>query len=165
MKYKCELCDFESDNKKSITNHKRFGCHGFIQNKRCEYCGRLLVKRQASKQGKFCDHRCYALWRAENLLGEKAPSYKDGSCSERQLLRASLRYKEWRKAVFKRDKYTCQICGDNKGGNLVADHIRSFALYPELRYDITNGRTLCKKCHEETENYGYTKQNAKRDKV
>jgi len=84
---------------------------------------------------------------------------------EKQLLRVSLRYKKWRKAVFKRDRYTCQICGDNSGGNLCVHHIKSFALYPKHRFKITNGRTLCLKCHKETENYGFTKENgnAKRD--
>ncbi len=163
MEYQCNSCQYESNNKKAFSNHLRFGCHGFILNKGCEWCGKLLNKRQASKQGKFCNHQCYALWRSENLKGKYAPNFKDGGCQEKQLLRVSLRYKKWRKAVFKRDNFTCQICGDSSGGNLCADHIKSFALFPKLRFDVNNGRTLCVKCHKETENYGFTKQNSTRD--
>lgn len=68
-------------------------------------------------------------------------------------IRHSFEYKLWREAVFKRDKYTCIWCGDNKGGNLNADHIKPFAYFPELRFAIDNGRTLCIPCHKKTDNY------------
>lgn len=63
-------------------------------------------------------------------------------------------YKQWRKAVFERDNYTCVWCGDNKGGNLEADHIKPKSLFPELVFDINNGRTLCKGCHRKTNTWG-----------
>lgn len=66
----------------------------------------------------------------------------------------SVEYQRWRKAVFSRDDYTCVGCGDKSGGNLEADHIKPRYLYPELTFDINNGRTLCKSCHRNTPTWG-----------
>lgn len=54
-------------------------------------------------------------------------------------------YKKWRKKVFVRDNFQCQNCGTKK--NLQAHHIKPWALYEELRYDLKNGITLCRSCH------------------
>lgn len=68
-------------------------------------------------------------------------------------IRKNPEYYAWRKAVYKRDNYTCVECGECDG-ELHAHHIKSWADYPELRYDIDNGQTLCEDCHKKTENYG-----------
>jgi len=57
----------------------------------------------------------------------------------------------WRIQVFERDNFTCVECGSKK--NLQAHHIKRWAEYPELRFDINNGTTLCKRCHSKTEGY------------
>ena len=54
---------------------------------------------------------------------------------------------------MERDNYTCQICG-TRGGDLEADHIKPFAYYPDIRFELSNGRTLCKPCHRKTDTYG-----------
>jgi len=79
--------------------------------------------------------------------GEANFMWKGGVTSENIKARQSFEYQEWRRKVYERDNYTCQHCGDNKGGNLNPHHIKSFAEYPELRYDVENGITLCKNCH------------------
>jgi hypothetical protein len=55
-------------------------------------------------------------------------------------------YSAWRKAVLRRDAFTCQTCGQ-VGGKLEAHHIKHWASHPEYRFDVDNGLTLCKKCH------------------
>jgi hypothetical protein len=81
-------------------------------------------------------------------------------------IRYSLEYRKWRQAVLKIDNYTCQWCG-RYGGALNADHIRSFssilrkngiktleqAIACRELWDVNNGRTLCRKCHEQTDSF------------
>lgn len=64
----------------------------------------------------------------------------------------SQEYKLWRKAIFERDNYSCIWCKSNI--KLQADHIKSFSQFPELRFAIDNGRTLCLECHKTTDTYG-----------
>jgi len=59
-----------------------------------------------------------------------------------------------------RDNFTCIWCGiRNEEGlgfsvKLNADHIKPFALFPDLRFELSNGRTLCEDCHKKTDTYG-----------
>lgn len=85
--------------------------------------------------------------------GPLNPMWRGGISSEHHRIRQSAEYKTWRKAVFERDNHTCQTCG-MPGGNLEADHIKPFALFPELRFDVSNGRTLCRPCHRNTPTWG-----------
>lgn len=58
-------------------------------------------------------------------------------------------YKDFRKSVYERDKYTCQVCSDDTGGNLVVHHLNGFHWDVNGRTDINNGVTLCNDCHNE----------------
>lgn len=118
-------------------------------------------KISKSRKGK----KFSAEWRqnmADARRGEKSHFWKGGITPEHRKIRNSREYASWRTAVFERDNYTCVLCGI-KGGwskeqkrkiNLNADHIKRFALYPELRLDISNGRTLCLECHQQTDTFG-----------
>jgi predicted restriction endonuclease len=57
-------------------------------------------------------------------------------------------YKKWRKDVYSRDKFCCQWPGCSNNKKLNAHHIRTWANFPALRYDINNGITLCKQHHK-----------------
>jgi 5-methylcytosine-specific restriction endonuclease McrA len=85
--------------------------------------------------------------------GKKSYFWKGGVSSKNSKARNSLEYKLWRRAVFERDNYTCIWCGKKSEGDIEADHIKPFAYFPELRFAIDNGRTLCRKCHKSTGNY------------
>lgn len=98
--------------------------------------------------GVYCSQICY---------GKSQRTERYGS-DKNELIRKSKEYREWRHKVFGRDKFTCQTCGVHSGlgfrVELVADHIKPFCDYIELRFDVNNGRTLCKECHYKTPTYG-----------
>lgn len=87
-----------------------------------------------------------------HFAGDKNPKWKGGITPLNEKIRKSREYALWRTAVFMRDDYTCQEC-KARGVKLEADHIKPFSLYPELRFAIDNGRTLCKPCHRQTDTY------------
>jgi len=88
--------------------------------------------------------------------GEKSNAWGhgDGRTSTNLKIRTSKEYRLWRTAVFERDNYTCIWCS-KRGGKINADHIKSFSQFPELRFAIDNGRTLCEPCHRTTDNFGW----------
>lgn len=88
-------------------------------------------------------------WNKDKILprGENANNWQGGKTSLNRLERGRLEIIKWRIKVFERDNYTCKLCGD-RGSKLNAHHIRFFSDYPELRFDINNGITLCENCHK-----------------
>lgn len=119
---------------------------------RC-FCGQTVtVRGSALRSGEI--KSCGCLWQDVRRLqrGERSPAWKGGRTPEILLARASKAFKQWRAAVFKRDRYTCQSCGDHTGGNLHAHHIRPFAEDLAGRFDVQNGLTLCRPCHERLHN-------------
>jgi 5-methylcytosine-specific restriction endonuclease McrA len=116
----------------------------------CKICNKEFTVPKAHLKrgrGKFCSHKCKGIWQRENLKKENNPNWTDGRTPENHRIRNSIEYKNWRKSVYERDNYTCQICGDNRGGNLNANHIKKFSDFPAIRLDINNGITLCEHCH------------------
>lgn len=85
--------------------------------------------------------------------GENCHFWKGGVTTENELIRKGVEYRLWREAVFARDRWTCQECGI-VGDKIHAHHIKRFSQYPELRFAINNGITLCIKCHAKTNNFG-----------
>jgi len=82
------------------------------------------------------------------MRGDRHWNWKGGITPHNRKLRCSLEYTLWRRAVLSRDNYKCIWCGSKE--KLEVDHIKKFSLYPELRFAIDNGRTLCSKCHKTT---------------
>jgi hypothetical protein len=100
----------------------------------------------------------------ETKARNREPDYELKS-SVNHLLRTSSEYRNWQKQVFSRDLFTCVFCKTKGGWNkelkkrieIDADHISSWCDFPELRFDVSNGRTLCKPCHRKTDSYGRKK--------
>uniref|UniRef100_A0A6M3IGK6 Homing endonuclease n=1 Tax=viral metagenome TaxID=1070528 RepID=A0A6M3IGK6_9ZZZZ len=90
-----------------------------------------------------------AEWRktiSEKNSGPNHWNWKGGINSENRLERNSSKHKEWMHSVFRKDGWTCQRCG-YKGQSLVAHHIEAWSKNKELRYEASNGITLCRSCH------------------
>jgi len=82
------------------------------------------------------------------LYGENNPAWNPNITDAERVNRRHIPgYHEWRLAIYERDNYTCQCCGDNKGGNLNAHHLESYSKNKELRINLDNGITMCKCCH------------------
>ena len=133
----------------------------------CLTCDKL-IDCYASQNRKYCSLNCrssssdyrykcsVSAKRNTNRHGELNPNWRGGKTVGRAKLMAQQEYKDWRKAVYERDNYTCVECGvPGSGKNLNADHIKPYALYPELVHEVSNGRTLCIDCHKATDTYGW----------
>lgn len=111
----------------------------------CE-CGatiELTAQRLISGHRTSCGHRSHLV---ERFTGENNPNWKGGITPKIRKLRTGRRMGRWREAIYERDAYTCQICGQ-QGGELNAHHLESFADNPDLRFCLDNGVTLCRDCH------------------
>lgn len=107
----------------------------------------------------FCTSECYLKNIGKYFTGEHNQNWNGSlSAKDRERLRLLPGYREWRNKVFFRDKYSCQVCKDSVGGNLVAHHLNSWDVYPGDRFSVENGVTLCKNCHNRFhKEYGYGK--------
>ena len=82
----------------------------------------------------------------DSMRGEKHWHWQGGITGAIYSLRKTKEYRHWRDAVLKRDGHKCKKCGATER-RLDAHHIFSFTEYPERRFDMGNGITLCVKCH------------------
>lgn len=72
------------------------------------------------------------------------PQLTDGIRQDRRMY---PEYILWRNKIYQRDSYTCKVCNDSKGGNLIAHHLEGYKSNPNLQLSVENGVTVCKKCH------------------
>lgn len=115
----------------------------------CPVCGKEKIGTLSDiKRRITCSQTCYGRLVAQRQRGAQSHLWRGGLTASTLILRGSAETTAWRRAVFARDNYACTRCGAT--GKLSADHIKPWALYPELRWDIGNGRTLCWPCHKET---------------
>jgi hypothetical protein len=106
---------------------------------KCASCGKDFRAYDSQIDAKYCSRKCFF---AHNR-GKNHPRWNGGVLRGKH---NGATYDTWRTEVFERDDFTCQECG-LRGTYLYAHHIRPWAKYPELRFEISNGVTLCKECH------------------
>lgn len=149
VKLTCKQCSSEYLVRNSLLGRSKYCSKNCMNNAYppkktlvCLECEKhFTVRNYLKNRTYFCSHSCASQYRDE------------GKRCEDKKIRQSWAYKLWRKAVFERDDFTCVECGV-RGGVLNADHIKPFALYPELRLEVSNGRTLCVNCHLKTDTWG-----------
>jgi len=73
-------------------------------------------------------------------------------CKKSDNTRFNYQYKKWRNDILERDGYKCKQCGLSE--NLHVHHLKPYSQYPALRFETSNGITLCEKCHKELHKKG-----------
>lgn len=125
-------------------DHPRW--QGGERQKNCQQCGDRFSQKPTEaassfRKRKFCSRECG--WKGQVFCrGAAHYAWRDDA---RRKSRGGP-YRKWTLAVFNRDKATCQCCGAAEI-ELHAHHIRPYKDFPDLRFEIANGITLCFKCH------------------
>lgn len=135
---------------------KRYICaDGAWSNRLCRQCGSTKVRTLPIKYCQDCKKkitpyakRCYRC-RGQSRRGDQHYAWKGGISTATALERSRRPAQIWRKAVFHRDGYLCQLCHDRgtRSNPIHAHHKKGWAKCPELRYEVSNGITLCRDCH------------------
>lgn len=157
--FKCEICNKETIAKKSsYDNSKHHYCSYKCANKgnSIYYSGENAHNygiQMSDEQKKLISITKIN----QNLRGYNSPNYNpDKPQEEREKERKYPEYYEFIRKVYERDNYTCQCCGNKRGGNLVAHHLNGYNWDKEHRTDVNNGITLCENCHKKFHHiYGY----------
>ena len=149
--------------KEILKNHCKKICIGRkpsfgMQGKKMKEDSKLKISKSLKGKNTWLKGKPISIKHRKNISknvakGENCNFWKGGVTKISVKIRSSMEYKLWRESVFKRDDYTCVWCF-KKGGLLNADHIKPFAIFPELRFAIDNGRTLCVDCHKKTDTFG-----------
>lgn len=128
---------------------KSFSVKPSLDRVRCCSRGCAVRGRPSPWKGRSPSPEARAKMRAAKIgiRGEDHPLYRGADRTERSRAMARDEYKQWRLAVFCRDDFTCCRCGQRGGGHLHAHHIQGWTKHPELRFDVSNGQTLCVPCH------------------
>lgn len=133
-------------NKIKYTNRSKYGCDVPTQNSSIVQKSKktCIEKYWVDNYSKTAEFR-------ESMRGSNSPVYKGNNVQHERTERNLPEYRDWRKAVFARDNYTCQHCGKKNGFGesiyLECHHLNCFKDFECQRLDVDNGITLCKQCH------------------
>lgn len=137
MKYNCIVCKIEADQE---PNKVKKGLAKFCSRK-CKGEYQKIAYKGANNPffgHKYTEDQIERLRKnAKVLFGPDHPKWKGGRCG-----------KYWGKQCLERDDYICQVCGLRDEEIMQVDHIKPKSLFPELKFDLNNLRTICPNCHE-----------------
>lgn len=146
---KCSALFYGEDKRKQLIelNAKREKATG-----NCVVCEKVFFRPPSyAKNTVTCSKFCSSIRRSDTQKGELSHLWRGGKTSANGIFRESFSYDNWRKSVFERDDWRCQICFE-RGGKITAHHILKFSEHPEYRIDINNGISLCWNCHKKIKN-------------
>lgn len=147
----------KANKKKKLSNIKCNICSKIFhpQNKRIKYCSQKCCGK--SKKGNIPWNKGLKgyksgeqhHWYGRNMSGKNNPVWKGGKEFRKESEKKHLcsKYKSWMLSVKERDNWKCKISNKDCKGRLESHHILSWKDFPELRYEINNGITLCHAHH------------------
>lgn len=145
------FCECDCGNNTIVNGHDLRNGHSLC-------CGCLRVEKiiERNKQGHSEETKRKMRGKRVSISGENHPQWNPNITDEDRVdKRKYPEYQDWRKAVYERDDYICQVCS-NIRGNLNAHHLESYTSNKELRTTLSNGVTLCETCHKDFHHqYGY----------
>lgn len=159
----CENCqkkfsDYRSNNRKYCSQSCKSASQLIDKTATCKNCGGSFEYKHYNVD-KYCSKLCISQGVSKSLRGntpwnkgatmphisgENHWNWKGGNLHGTR----GWIQRKFRNAVLERDNYRCVLCGESEK-DLIADHIKPWAEYPELRGDVDNGRTLCVDCNRE----------------
>jgi len=110
----------------------------------CECRGKTLVATGSLRSGNTTSCGCFHSEMVSEMFTNPDLTDEDRATS-RNREDACLELRFWRKAVFERDWFKCQVCGCR--GRVVAHHKDGWDWCEARRLDVDNGVTVCVKCH------------------
>lgn len=110
-------------------------------------CGNVInLTQDLVIKNRFGCRKCYG----NKFRGPIHPNWRHDISEKERIYNANRRFlpeiRRWRKSIYERDKYICQITG--KTGKICAHHLESWKYNKELRFDISNGITILQSAHK-----------------
>ena len=148
-----KFCSMKCKGISIAKNNSGSSHHNYIKNavrqKKCEGCGCMMIHKPPKPitsfiLQKFCTKTC-ADEHGLRYFGEENNKYKGAAA---RIKNRTSQHSRWATKVIQRDLYKCMRCEvSGEVATLQAHHIFPFELFPSKRIEISNGITLCSKCH------------------
>lgn len=118
---------------------------GGERSKFCQHCGKVFSHKRKRpyvvfQRQKFCSKACADV----GGVRHSGPDNGNWNGNPRRKHRES-KHAAWARNVISRDGGKCAQCGSKE--SLHAHHVKPYKEHPEIRWDVSNGLTVCAPCH------------------